>query len=176
MARALEDAYQAGKLRAIGVSNFQEHNLDNILRTSTVHPQVNQVLLHVGNTPAQLLAYCQDHDILVQANSPMGHGAILQNPQLLEISRRYGVTVAQLCLRYTIQLGTLPLPKASSPDTWPAMPSSTSPSPPRIWIPCAACRSASTASTRSSPSSAEDDRQTYPSSAPRASSAGARRV
>src|SRR5689334_19984976 len=64
--RALEDAYRAGKLRSIGVSNFEQHDLDNILAACTVAPQVNQLLVHVGNTPADLIAYCESKDILVQ--------------------------------------------------------------------------------------------------------------
>lgn len=114
--RALEDAYNAGKLRSIGVSNFEQHDIENILQTATVAPQVNQLLVHVGNSPAELLAYCQSRNILVEAYSPIGHGAILQNEDLREMAARYGVTVPQLSLRYTIQLGTVPLPKTAKPE------------------------------------------------------------
>jgi len=114
--RALEDAYGAGKLRAIGVSNFQRDDIENILQTATVPPQVNQLLVHVGNTPAELLGYCENQGILVQAYSPIGHGAILENRDLQEMATRYGVSVAQLCLRYAIQLGTVPLPKTANPE------------------------------------------------------------
>lgn len=114
--RALEDAYRAGKLRSIGVSNFEQHDLDNILSACTVAPQVNQLLVHVGNTPADLIAYCEDENILVEAYSPIAHGEILENQDLAAIADRYGVTVPQLCIRYTLQLGTLPLPKTANPD------------------------------------------------------------
>jgi diketogulonate reductase-like aldo/keto reductase len=114
--RALADAYKAGKLRSIGVSNFEQADIENILQNSTVTPQVNQLLVHVGNTPTELLAYCKSQDILVEAYSPIGHGAILKNNDLRELAERYGVSIAQLSLRYTIQLGTVPLPKTSSPE------------------------------------------------------------
>ena len=114
--RALEDAYNAGKLRSIGVSNFQQHDLENILSTCTVEPQVNQLLAHVGNTPSELIAYCRSKDLLIEAYSPIAHGAILNNPDVQAIAHRYSVTVPQLCIRYTLQLGTVSLPKTANPD------------------------------------------------------------
>lgn len=114
--RALEDAYNAGKLASIGVSNFQQRDVENILAAATVTPQVNQLLVHVGNTPSELLSYSRSHDILVQAYSPIGHGAILGSEELQALADRYQVSVARLALRYTVQLGTLPLPKTSNPE------------------------------------------------------------
>lgn len=114
--QALEDAYHAGKLRAIGVSNFNQHDLQNILDHATVRPAVNQVLAHVTNTPFELIDFCQQNDILVEAYSPVAHGAVLANPVLNELADKYGVSVAQLCIRYDLQLGLLPLPKTANPD------------------------------------------------------------
>ncbi|MFF2773137.1 aldo/keto reductase [Streptomyces bacillaris] len=114
--RALEDAYNAGKLRSIGVSNFEQDDIENILQTATVAPQVNQLLVHVGNTPTDLIDYCVGRNLLVEAYSPIGHGAILQNEELRTMAERYRVSVPQLSLRYTIQLGTVPLPKTANPD------------------------------------------------------------
>ncbi|MDE0880564.1 MAG: aldo/keto reductase, partial [Sphingomonas bacterium] len=114
--RALEEARQAGKLRAIGVSNFERADLDNILRHGAVRPAVNQVLAHVGNTPFDLLDYCRAQDVLVEAYSPVAHGAALQHPALVELAAKYGVGVAQLCIRYCLQLGLVPLPKSSNAD------------------------------------------------------------
>lgn len=114
--RALEDAYRAGKLRSIGVSNFEQRDLDNILSTCTVAPQVNQLLVHAGNTPAELIDYCRNKEILVQAYSPIAHGEILKNPDVRALAERYGVTVPQLCIRYTLQLGTVSLPKTANPE------------------------------------------------------------
>ncbi|MBD8680120.1 aldo/keto reductase [Sphingomonas sp. CFBP 13720] len=114
--RALEEAQQAGKIRAIGVSNFERADLDNILRHGSVKPAVNQVLAHVGNTPFDLIDYCREQDVLIEAYSPVAHGAALQHPVLVELAARYGVGVAQLCIRYCLQLGLLPLPKSTNAD------------------------------------------------------------
>jgi diketogulonate reductase-like aldo/keto reductase len=114
--RALEDAHKAGKIRAIGVSNFEQQDLENILESSTVTPHVNQLLVHAGNTPAELIAYCQDKDIRVEAYSPIAHGEILKNQDVAAMAERYGVTVPQLCIRYTLQLGTVSLPKTANPE------------------------------------------------------------
>ncbi|MBL4559383.1 MAG: aldo/keto reductase, partial [Labilibaculum sp.] len=81
--RALEDAYKAGKLRAIGVSNFEKEDLDNILRTCTVKPMVNQILTHISNTPAELIQYSQDKEILVEAYSPIAHGELMKNQEVV---------------------------------------------------------------------------------------------
>lgn len=112
--KALEEAYNAGKIRAIGVSNFEKEDLDNILQNGTVKPVVDQVLAHVSNTPFSLIDYCQQNDILVEAYSPVAHGEILNNQGLQKMADKYGVSVAQLCLRYCLQLGLLPLPKSET--------------------------------------------------------------
>ena len=114
--RALEEAQQAGRLRSIGVSNFEQSDLENIVSVCTVAPQVNQVLFHVGNTPDHLLSYCTSEGILIEAYSPIAHGEILANPDVVEIAGHYSVTVPQLCIRYALQLGTVPLPKTSNPE------------------------------------------------------------
>ncbi|MEU6443311.1 aldo/keto reductase [Streptomyces sp. NPDC047046] len=113
--RALEDAYRAGKIRSIGVSNFQQHDVENILSSASVAPHVNQLLVHAGNTPSDLLAYCESKQILVEAYSPIAHGAILKNAEVQAMAARYGVSVPQLCVRYTLQLGTVSLPKTANP-------------------------------------------------------------
>ncbi|KGN31440.1 2,5-diketo-D-gluconic acid reductase [Knoellia sinensis KCTC 19936] len=114
--RALEDAHKAGKLRSIGVSNFQQSDLENVMSSATVAPHVNQVLVHVGNTPSELIDYCQANGILVQAYSPIAHGEMLKNAEVQAMAERYGVTVPQLGIRYTLQLGTVSLPKTSNPE------------------------------------------------------------
>lgn len=113
--RALEEAHKAGKIRAIGVSNFDQVDLENILDKGTVKPAVNQVLAHISNTPFELIKYCQDRDILVQAYSPVGHKALLKNQQIVDMAEKYGVSVPQLCIKYDLQLGLLPIPKPVNP-------------------------------------------------------------
>jgi diketogulonate reductase-like aldo/keto reductase len=114
--RALEEAYAAGKLRAIGVSNFEREDLDNILASCTVQPMVDQVLAHISNTPDELIRYAKEHGILVEAYSPIAHGELLKNDRIREIADRYGVSVPQLSIRYTLQLGLLPLPKTANAE------------------------------------------------------------
>ncbi len=113
--RALEEAHQSGKLRAIGVSNFERADIENLLTTGSVPPVVNQVLAHVGNTPFDLLEYCRSKVILVEAYSPVAHGAVLKDARLQAMAVGYGVSVAQLCIRYCLQLELLPLPKTLNP-------------------------------------------------------------
>ena len=114
--RALEEAHRAGRIRAIGVSNFLQSDLENILEHGTVAPHVNQILAHAGNTPSDLIAYCQERDILVEAYSPIAHGEILKTEFVARIAEKYGVSVPQLCIRYTLQLGSVPLPKTANPE------------------------------------------------------------
>ena len=113
--QALENALAAGKVRAIGVSNFERADIDNLLAHGSVAPAVNQVLAHVGATPFDLIDDCRSKGLLVQAYSPVAHGAALHDTALLEMAARYGVGVAQLCIRYCLQLGLQPLPKTANP-------------------------------------------------------------
>ncbi len=113
--RALEDAYKEGKLRAIGVSNFQIDDLKNLMETCEIKPMVNQILLHISNTPLELIEFCEKNNIIVEAYSPIAHGEILHQPEIESIAKRYNVTVPQLCIRYTLQLGTISLPKTANP-------------------------------------------------------------
>jgi len=114
--RALEEAHKAGGIRAIGVSNFLQDDLQNILEHATVAPHVNQILVHAGNTPSELITYCETKGILVEAYSPIAHGEILNNQGVAAIADKYGVSVPQLCIRYTLQLGTVSLPKTANPE------------------------------------------------------------
>ena len=113
--RALEEAKAAGKVRVIGVSNFNESDLRNIIDNASVKPQVNQVLAHISNTPFALIDFCREHGILVEAYSPIAHGAVLQNPLVNDMAAHYNVSAAQLCIRYCLQLDLLPLPKTANP-------------------------------------------------------------
>lgn len=114
--RALEDALKAGKVRAIGVSNFLKDDLDSLLETAETKPMVDQVLCHISNTPLSLMEYCRDKDILVEAYAPVAHGEALKNPAIGAMAEKYKVTIPQLCIRYCLQLGAVALPKTASPE------------------------------------------------------------
>ena len=114
--RALEDAYKAGKLRAIGVSNFLECDIDSLWETAEIKPMVNQVLCHISNTPLALIDHCTAKGIVLEAYSPAAHGEALKNPAIKTMAEKYGVSVPQLCIRYDIQLGMIVLPKTANPD------------------------------------------------------------
>jgi diketogulonate reductase-like aldo/keto reductase len=113
--RALEEAYKAGKLRSIGLSNFEKADIDNILEGSTVKPMVNQILAHITNMPDELIQYSQDKGMVVEAYSPVAHGELMKNPDVIKIAEKYGVSVPQLGIRFVLQLGLLPLPKTANP-------------------------------------------------------------
>jgi diketogulonate reductase-like aldo/keto reductase len=112
--RALEEAYKVGKLRAIGLSNFEKADIDNILSSCTIKPMVNQILAHISNTPIELIQYNQDNDILVEAYSPFGHGELFKNSEVAAMAEKYNVSVSQLAIRYCMELGLLPLPKTAN--------------------------------------------------------------
>lgn len=114
--RALETAYKEGKVKAIGVSNFLQDDLENILNSCEVKPMVNQILTHVSNTKKELISFCEEHDILVEAYSPIAHGAALENDELQKMAQKYHVSVPQLCIRYVLELGLVALPKASTKE------------------------------------------------------------
>ena len=113
--KAMEEAYKAGKLKAIGVSNFLVDDLQNILDHCEIKPMVNQVLCHISNTPEELIAFCEKNGLLVEAYAPIAHGKVLKNKEIQAMAGKYGVSVAQLCIRYDLQLGTVALPKTANP-------------------------------------------------------------
>lgn len=114
--KALEEFYKSGKIKAIGVSNFEIIDLENILNHCEIKPAVNQILSHVSNTPFDVIEYCQNHDILVEAYSPVAHGEMLKNKDVQDMAAKYHVSIPQLCIKYCLQLGTLPLPKTANPE------------------------------------------------------------
>ena len=113
--RALEDAQAAGKIRVIGVSNFLRDDLESLLSDCRVKPAVNQILLHISNSDLALLDFCRMQNIQVEAYSPIAHGEALKNPAIADMAQKYGVSAAQLCIRYVLQLGTVALPTTADP-------------------------------------------------------------
>ncbi|MDO3411618.1 aldo/keto reductase [Saccharibacillus sp. CPCC 101409] len=114
--KALEAAYRAGKVKTIGLSNFLEEDVRNILSDCEIKPAVNQILAHVSSTPFELIEFCRQNDIRVEAYSPVAHGAILEHADIRAIADQYNVSAAQLCLRYDIQLGLVVIPKTANPN------------------------------------------------------------
>ena len=110
--RALEELYDKGRVRAIGVSNFLPHHLVPLLARARIKPMVNQLELHPGYPQFSAVNFCFSHGIAVQAWSPMGRGLLLQHPLLKELARKYQVSTGQIALRWSLQHGLLPIAKA----------------------------------------------------------------
>ena len=114
--RALTDAFKSGKLRAIGVSNFLQSDIESLCEAAEIKPMVNQILAHISNTPLDLIEYCQSNGIVVEAYSPVAHGEAMKNPVIRAMAEKYGVSVPQLCIRYDWQLDMIVLPKTANPE------------------------------------------------------------
>jgi diketogulonate reductase-like aldo/keto reductase len=114
--KAMEEALEAGKVRAIGVSNFRATHLDELLKTAKVTPAVNQIFLNPSDTQDEVVAYNEAHHILSEAYSPLGTGKIFTIPELQDLAAKYNKSVAQVVLRWSLQHGFLPLPKSVHAD------------------------------------------------------------
>ncbi|MCF2643189.1 MAG: aldo/keto reductase [Lachnospiraceae bacterium] len=112
--KAMEELYKEGKVRAIGLSNFLPHHIMNIQKNCEVEPMVNQIEFHPGYTQEAVLRFCRENDILVQAWSPLGRQRVLKDALVTELAEKYQVSSARLCLRFALQKGVIPLPKASA--------------------------------------------------------------
>jgi len=110
--RAFEKLYEDGKIKAIGVSNFMPNHLEDLLAEAKIKPMVNQIEVHPGWPQTEAIRYCQRNDILVEAWAPLGEAAALNNPVIVKIAAKYNHTPAQICLRWEVQQGLLPLPKS----------------------------------------------------------------
>lgn len=111
--RALETIYNEGKVKAIGVSNFQIHHLEELLNVASVIPVINQVEYHPRLTQVELKAFCLKHHIQLEAWSPLMQGELLDHPVLKEIAKTYGKTVAQVILKWDLQNGVVTIPKST---------------------------------------------------------------
>lgn len=114
--KAMEEAVAAGQLRAIGVSNFEVDDLQNLLDHAEIKPAVNQIRVHIGHTPADVISYCKENGIVVMAFSPNATGKLLGHPVVAEIAAKYQVSIPQLSIRYDYQLGLIPLPRSTNPE------------------------------------------------------------
>ncbi len=114
--RGMEALYREGAVKAIGVCNFKEHHLLELEKTAEVMPMVNQLEMHPGMPQADMLAFCREKGIAVQASSPLGNGQILQQETLKGIGQRKGKTAAQICLKWALQKGVAVIPKTANAD------------------------------------------------------------
>lgn len=114
--RALEKLHKEGRIRAIGVSNFQIHHLEDLMTDATIKPAVNQVELHPLLIQTELREYCSKHQIQIEAWSPLGQGHLLEHPLLLEIAAKYSKSPAQVILRWDLQNGIVTIPKSITPQ------------------------------------------------------------
>lgn len=111
--RGMEALYKEGAVRAIGVCNFKARHLEELKRTTSVMPMVNQVEHHPGMLQEDTVAYCRKEQILIEASSPLGNGQILGNELLKRIAGEKRRSAAQVCLRWTLQKGMVAIPKTS---------------------------------------------------------------
>ena len=114
--KAFEELYAAGRIRAIGVSNFRPHHIDALMETAKIMPMVNQIRLCPGDVHQETVEYCRSHVILLEAYSPLGLGRIMDVAAVNEIAGRHQKSAAQVALRWSLQKGFLPLPKSVTPE------------------------------------------------------------
>ncbi len=114
--RAFEYLYEQGRIKAIGVSNFKTHHLEALIADSKIKPMVDQIEFHPGFMQTETVTFCRENGIAVEAWSPLGTGKMLQNETLKTIAEKYGVSVAQLCIRWCLQNDVIPLPKSVTPN------------------------------------------------------------
>lgn len=112
--KAMIELYKAGKIKAIGVSNFSNADIDNIIKHLDFIPHVNQIAFFVGHNQEESAAYCREKNILIEAYSPLAIGHALKNPFVIKMAETYKRTPAQLLIRYCLEKGTLPLPKSTN--------------------------------------------------------------
>lgn len=113
--KAFEELYKAGRIRSIGISNFHPHHIEELMKTATVAPMVNQIRLCPGDTQDEVVDYCRSRDILLEAYSPLGVGKIFEVPEMQMLAQKYERSIAQVCIRWSLQRGYLPLPKSVTP-------------------------------------------------------------
>jgi diketogulonate reductase-like aldo/keto reductase len=114
--KAFGELYKAGRIRSIGLSNFRERHIKELLRTAAVAPMVNQIRLCPGDTQDEVVAYSRSRNMLLEAYSPLGVGGIFAVPEMRELAAKYRKTIAQIAIRWSLQRGYLPLPKSINPD------------------------------------------------------------
>lgn len=112
--RAFEEIYKSGKAKSIGVSNFNINHLEALYKSVTISPMVNQIEFHPGHSQPELVEYCKQNNLLIEAWSPLGSGRILENELIISLAKKYDVSVGQICINYCLAKEILPLPRSSS--------------------------------------------------------------
>lgn len=113
--KAFEELYNAGRIRSIGISNFRPHHIEELMKTATIAPMVNQIRLCPGDTQDEVVDFCRSRNMLLEAYSPLGVGKIFDVPEMQTLAEKYGKSIAQICIRWSLQRGYLPLPKSVTP-------------------------------------------------------------
>ena len=114
--QALEELYEEGRAKSIGVSNFLPHHIEELKKSAKVLPMVNQIELHVGYMQEGVVAYNENNGIVTEGYSPLGTGALLENEILCEMAKKYQTTASAICISFLRKRGIIPLPKTTSPD------------------------------------------------------------
>ena len=109
--RAMEEAYKEGKIKSLGISNFAIKDVKNILDHCEIKPVINQIEWHVGKRDEALREYCHENGILIEAYSPLGCGKLMKNQEVIDMAKKYGVSPAQLCIKFTLMDADITLPK-----------------------------------------------------------------
>ena len=113
--RAFEELYNAGRIRAIGISNFHPHHIKELMKTAAIAPIVNQIRLCPGDTQDEVVDYSRAQNMQIEAYSPLGRGRAYEVPEMQALAKKYGKSIAQICIRWSLQRGYLPLPKSVTP-------------------------------------------------------------
>lgn len=114
--QALEELYEEGRAKSIGVSNFLPHHIEELKKSAKVLPMVNQIELHVGYMQEDVVEYNNNNGIITEGYSPLGTGALLENEILWEMAKKYQTTASAICISFLRKRGIIPLPKTTSPD------------------------------------------------------------
>lgn len=114
--KAMEEAYKEGKLKAIGISNFCERHIDELLKTAEIVPMANQIKICPGIAQKNLADYSRSLGMIVEGYSPFGTGGVFKNEEMKILAQKYGKTVAQICVRWSLQQNVVPLPKSVSKE------------------------------------------------------------
>ncbi len=115
--KAMEEFYEKGMVRSIGISNFREHHIEALLKTAKIIPHVNQIRLYAGEQQEELVTYCKAKGMALEAYSPLGTGGLLSSEIVNTIAQEVGKSAAQVCLRYDVQKGYIILPKSVTPSS-----------------------------------------------------------